>query len=56
MSRRSLALIILLATASGFVGGVIGGAMTGDIHIYIDSFTGPGHYANNPDSDEIAGE
>lgn len=45
MSKRDLVLVIIVAAAAGFIGGFIGGALTGDIHIYIDSFTGPGHIA-----------
>lgn len=45
MTKRDLALVIIVACAAGFIGGFIGGALTGDIHLYIDSFTGPGHFA-----------
>lgn len=47
MSKRDLVIVIFVACAVGFVGGIIGGALTGDIHIYIDSFTGPGHMAGD---------
>lgn len=54
MSKRDLILIIFVAGAIGFIGGLIGGALTGDIHIYIDSFTGPGHIAGELTTDGIA--
>ncbi len=47
MSKRDLVIVLLVAGAVGFIGGIIGGALTGDIHIYIDSFTGPGHMAGD---------
>ncbi len=47
MNKRDIIIVILVAGALGFLGGIIGGALTGDIHIYIDSFTGPGHMAGD---------
>lgn len=53
MSKRDLVLVVFMAGAVGFIGGIIGGALTGDIHIYIDSFNGPGHIAGELATDTI---
>lgn len=53
MRRRDLILVILVAGAAGFIGGFVGGTLTGDFHIYIDSFTGPDHTAGSRYPDTI---
>lgn len=56
MGKRDLMFVIFVAGAAGFLGGFIGGTLTGDFHIYIDSFTGPGHYANEASQTEEPSE